>query len=182
MKFIFDFDDVLFHNTKQFKEHMYTCLEKAGVSRNMAEEYYNKVRDDQFWLKELLTYFSINETLYEKILNESKNFTNKDLLDIIKKLGKKNCYIVTHGNEEFQRDKIKKADINYLFSEIVVVSGSKKEAVEGICTKHKDEQVVFIDDKAKHFKDLNIIKYPNLKTILFDKQGLEKLKAILPQS
>ena len=51
MKYIFDFDDVLFNNTKQFKEHMYACLEKAGVSRGKAEEYYNTVRENRFSLK-----------------------------------------------------------------------------------------------------------------------------------
>ncbi|MEK7539555.1 MAG: hypothetical protein AAB595_02880, partial [Patescibacteria group bacterium] len=68
MKFIFDFDDVLFNNTKQFKEHMYMCLEKAGVSRNVAEKYYKEIRGGKFWLKKMLIHFSIQESLYEKIL------------------------------------------------------------------------------------------------------------------
>ena len=88
MKFIFDFDDVLFNNTKQFKEHMYLCLKKADVPRELAEEYYKSVRAKQFWLKELLAHFSVPKSWYEKILKESKNFTNKKLLKVIKKLGK----------------------------------------------------------------------------------------------
>ena len=176
MKFIFDFDDVLFNNTKQFKEHMYMCLEKAGVSRNVAEKYYKEIGGDKFWLKKMLIHFSIQESLYEKILNDSKNFINKELLNIIKKLGKVNCYIVTHGSEEWQRDKINRSGIDTFFSEIVVVSENKKEAIEKICVRHKDEKVIFIDDKAHHFKDLNFVKYPNLKIILYDEQGLLKLK------
>lgn len=180
MKYIFDFDDVLFHNTKLFKEHMYACLEKAGVPRGVAEEYYKEIRGGRFFLKEMLLHFSLSEDLYKKILNKNKNFINKELLNIIKKLGKKNCYIVTHGGDEWQRDKIKKADIESLFSEIVVVSESKKEAVEKICAKYKDEEVIFIDDKVRHFKDLDFKKYPNLKTILYDEQGLKKLISIIP--
>ncbi len=175
MKFIFDFDDVLFDNTKKFKEHMYASLEKAGVSRNIAEEYYKTVRGNKFWLKEFLTHFSIKESTYEKILNESKNFTNNELINIVKKLGKENCYIVTHGGEKWQRDKIKITGIESFFSEIIVVQGSKKEAVEKICAKHKEEKVLFIDDKAKHFENLDFKKYPNLKTILYDEQGFERL-------
>lgn len=175
MKFIFDFDDVLFHTTKLFKKHMYATLEKAGVSRDVAEKYYKEVRKDKLWLKELLIHFSVSEALYEEILKDSQNFINQELLNIVKKLGKENCHIVTHGNDEFQRDKIKKAGIETLFSEIVVVQKSKKEAIEKICAEHFDEKVIFVDDKIKHFEDLNFKKYPNLKTILYDDQGLEKL-------
>jgi FMN phosphatase YigB (HAD superfamily) len=181
MKFIFDFDDVLFYNTKQFKEHMYACLEKAGVARVSAQEYYKRVRVSGFWLKDMLAHFSINEDWYEKILERSENFLNKDLVNIIKKLGKENCYIVTHGGDEWQRDKIKKVDIPHLFSEIIVIQGSKKEAVEKICAKHINEKVIFVDDKIKHFENLDFKKYPNLQTILYDEQGMEKLIAILPQ-
>ena len=96
-------------------------------------------------------------------------------MNIIKKLGKENCYIVTLGNEEFQRDKIKRAGIESLFFKIVVVWGSKKEAVEKICAKHINEKVIFIDDKAKYFEDLDFKKYPNLKTILYNERGFEKV-------
>lgn len=175
MKYIFDFDDVLFFNTAKFKKHMYLCLEQAGVPQNVAEEYYKNTGTKMFSLKELLIHFSVPENLYEKILNESYNSLNKDLLEIIKKLGKENCYIVTFGHGEFQLDKLKRTGLETFFSEIVVVSGSKKEAVEKICLKHKDEKVLFIDDKAKHFENLDLKKCPNLKTILYDEQGLEKL-------
>ncbi|MEK7128547.1 MAG: hypothetical protein AAB933_03220 [Patescibacteria group bacterium] len=182
MRFIFDFDDVLFHNTKKFKEHMYICLEKAGVSRSMAEEYYKKIPKSEFWLKKMLTHFSIKESFYEEILKESKNFLDKELVNIVKKIGKENCFIVSHGYEEWQLDKIKKTGINLLFREVIIVQGSKKEAVEKIAEKYKDEEVVFIDDQAKHFENLDFKKYPNLKTILFDEKGLEKLISIFLQS
>lgn len=182
MKFIFDFDDVLFHNTKLFKEHMYMCLEKAGIFRAEAEKYYKEVRVNEFWLKELMAHFSLKESFDEELLSESKNFVNKELVKIIKKLGRLNCYIVTQGGEKWQKDKIKKVDIEPLFSDVITVWESKKEAVEKICAKYKNEDVVFIDDKVKHFENLDFKKYPNLKTILYDEQGLEKLISILPQS
>jgi len=175
MKFIFDFDDVLFHNTKLFKEHMYMSLEKTGIPRNTAEEYYKTVRVNRFWLKDFLHHFSLEKSMYEKLLNESKNFTNKELVTLMKKLGRENCYIVTHGNEEYQRDKIRKAGIESFFSEIIVVQENKKEAVEKICAKHKDEKVIFIDDKAHHFENLDFKKYPNLTTILYTGQDLTSI-------
>src|SRR3989338_2994876 len=121
MKYIFDFDDVLFNNTRQFKPHMYACFKKAGVPRNMAEPYYKEVRVDRFWLKNLLLHFSIKESLYEEIMKKCNHFINKKLITVIKKLGKENCYILTHGGEEFQLDKIKRTGIIPLFSDIIVV-------------------------------------------------------------
>ena len=72
MKYIFDFDDVLFHNTKQFKKHMFMCLEKAGASGAETEKYYKEVRVNDFWLKKLLVHFSLKENLYEEILKKTK--------------------------------------------------------------------------------------------------------------
>lgn len=182
MKYVFDFDDVLFHNSKRLKKHMYICLEKAGISSAEAEKYYKEVRVNEFWLKELLSHFSLKENLYEEILKKSKNFTNRELLEIIKKLGKENCYIITRGGKEWQLDKIRRTGIEPFFSEIIVVWKSKKEAVEKICARYKDEEVLFIDDKAENFEDLDFVKYPNLKIILYDEQGIKKLISILPQS
>jgi len=175
MKYIFDFDDVLFNTTKMFKKHMYICLEKAGISKRIAEEYYKKVREKEFSLKNsiaiLLAKQKINKTkiedVYEKIMSKCWNFTNLELLKNIKKFGKKNCFIVSSGEKEFQKDKIKRSGIAPLFSEIIVVSESKKEVLEKICAKHKDEKIIFIDDKTKHFENLDFKKCPNLKTVLF---------------
>ena len=81
--------------------------------------------------------------------------------------------MITHGEKEYQLDKIKKTGITPLFSEIIVIQGSKKEAVERVCAKHKGEEVIFIDDRADRFADLDFKKFPNLKTILYTGQNLE---------
>ena len=166
MKYIFDFDDVLSHTTKRFKEHVIPVLEKDGVSRNQIEEYFKSEQWNLFSFKKMLAHFSLSD-LYEEIMQEVKFFTNKELVREIEKIGKHNCYIVTYGDEEFQLDKIERTGIASLFSEIIVVSRSKKEAVEKLAGKHRDEEVVFIDDKSQNFEDLDFEKYPNLKTILF---------------
>lgn len=183
MKFIFDFDDVLFHTTKHFKEHMLSVMEKVGAPRSFVIEYLDKERWKLFSLKKLVARFApINkESVYEEIMGKSDVFINYELFELIKKLGKSNCFIVTYGEKEFQLDKIGRTGLTHLFSEIIVTPGSKKEAVKKICLKYKDEEVVFIDDKEHHFKDLDLKQYPNLKTILYDENGLEKLKAILPR-
>ena len=129
MKYIFDFDDVLFNNTKQFKEHIYKCLEKAGISRTVAETYYTEVREKEFSLKNfistLLKRGKIDkkmEDIYEEIMSECPNFINNELLDEIERLGKNNCYLVTYGGKEFQQDKLDRSGVSIYFSQTYVVT------------------------------------------------------------
>ena len=195
MKFIFDFDDVLFNNTKQFKPHMYVCLEKAGVPRTVSEEYYKEAREKEFSLKNFITILLAHDPLslkfqrgkekveevYEEIMRECKNFINVQLTEMVKKLGRNNCFIVTNGEKQFQEDKIKNSGIASLFSEIYIVPNSKKEIIYDICNGNKNEKIIFIEDKIKFIEDLDFKKCPNLKIILYDEQGLEKLKAEIGQ-
>lgn len=177
MKFIFDFDDVLFHTTRRRNEHLWPFLEKLGIPREKIEEYYTENRKNHFSMKKLLAHFSI-ENLYEKAMHQYENFVNKNLLQIVKRVGKSNCYLITYGDKEFQLDKIKRTGMADLFREIIVVSRDhKKELIEKICKKHQKEKVIFVDDKIKHFQNLDFKKCPKLKTILYDEQGFEKLLA-----
>lgn len=184
MKFIFDFDDVLFHNTAQFKEHMYKCLERAGVSPGRSARHYKEMRGGQFlpkkFISELLVREKINkhaEDIYKEILSETKKFLNIEVLKIIKKIGKNNCYLVTQGNKEFHEDKLRVSGIAPLFRKVIIVPESKKTVIENICKKYKNEKIIFVDDRQKFFDELDLKKCPNLKTILYDKDGLQKLKA-----
>lgn len=183
IKLIFDFDDVLFDNTKQLKERIYSCLEKSGISRHVSEKYYKEVREHEFSLKDFISNLLIKQKikkvspdkLHEEIMSKCKDFVNQDLLKIIRKIGKQNCFIISKGGKDHQLNKIKKSNLYSLFTEINIVSKSKKEIVERICSENKDSQIIFIDDKAKFFEDLDMKKCKNLKTILFDENGLENL-------
>src|SRR3989344_3157842 len=127
MKYIFDFDDVLFNNTKQFKEHMFKLIAEAGVPEAEARAYYAKpeVRGKEFSLKKFIkTLFStydvdIKETpvddMYQRIMQESRKFLNLDLVELAKRVGLENCYIVTNGEREFNTDKLKYTGIWDLF-------------------------------------------------------------------
>lgn len=177
MKYIFDFDDVIFQTTKHRKERLYIFLEKLGIPIEEIDEYYKKIRSQNFSVKKILRHFSLKEEFYNEIMQNCVDFANQKLIDVIKTLGRENCFIITYGEEEFQLDKIKRIGVENSFSKIfVVVADEKKELIEQICTQYKNEPVLFIDDKMKHFESLDLVKFPNLKTILFDENGLEKLK------
>jgi FMN phosphatase YigB (HAD superfamily) len=159
------------------------CLEKAGVSQEVALKHYNEVRDKGFSMRDFVNAIYKNEKgikineeeLYEEIMREIKNFVNQDLLNLIKSIEKENCYIVTHGKEEYQLEKIARTGIAHLFCKIITVQDSKKQSIENICAKNKREKVIFIDDKEKRFEDLDFEKFTNLKTILYTGQDIKTL-------
>ena len=100
--------------------------------------------------------------------------------DTVKKYYKiekeKDCYIVTHGVNEYQLEKIKRTGLGPLFTQIFIVQDTKKGPVETICEHFKNNEIVFIDDKEKRFADLDFKKYPNLRTVLY--VGPESIREI----
>lgn len=183
-KYIFDFDDVLFFNTEKFKKHMYECFEEIGVEYDTVKKYY-KIEIEKGWtLPNLVasvlggeSITSVNkEELTEKIMGECKNFINNELIDRIKKLEVKDCYMVTHGVKEYQLEKVSRTGLGPLFTQIFTVWDTKKGSVEMICEQFKDDAIIFIDDKEKRFADLDFEKYPNLRTVLYT--GSESINKI----
>lgn len=187
MKVIFDFDDVIF-NAKAFKEYMFLVLEKNGYEDIRAK--YEKMRGSgvTFSLYSFIksvTFDSSEENvqvLYEKIISSCPLYINQQIFDLMTALGKENCSIVTHGDHEFQMDKIRRSVGTDMVKDIVVVSTTKAEAVAAICDRYNDEEVIFVDDKLSFINDLDFEKCSNLKTVLFNENGLANLKAEIAES
>ena len=181
MKVIFDFDDVIF-NTKEFKKAMFRQFEENGY--HDVPRIYDEVRQngDTFSLRKFIQTVdtacvgSKQDTLYKDILENARDLTNKEVVEVIRHLGKNNCYIVTQGSQEDQMNKIRKTIGEDSVKNIFVVEGSKKDIVISLCNKHQDEKVVFVDDKKKFIEDIPFGICSNLKTVLFDETGLEKLQ------
>src|SRR3989344_2468341 len=176
MKYIFDFDDVLFNNTKEFRIYMYACLEEAGVARSDAEAYYETVRTKEFSLIDFISNLlsqsvseqkggTTTEEIYGKIMSKCKDFINIELIEKVKTFGKDNCYIITNGERKFQEDKMARSGITPLFKEIHIVPGSKKEFIYTICNDNKDEEVFYFEDKIRFIEDVDLTKCHNLKVV-----------------
>src|SRR5690349_10269718 len=113
MKFIFDFDDVLFYNSLKFKPHMFRELTLCGIPEKLAREYYVQVRHKfscKDYVNELFKQVNITgidpTQVYENIMKECSNFVNLKMKELALMAGKNNCYIVTHGVHEYQLEKI----------------------------------------------------------------------------
>ncbi|MFA6256903.1 MAG: HAD hydrolase-like protein [Candidatus Paceibacterota bacterium] len=177
MKYIFDFDDVLFHTKSNLKERVFEVYKRHGVSPEQIKEFdaiEGPVRG--FSLKRLLAHFSLPLELYHEIMHNNHEYVNLEMLKLAQAAGRENCFIVTYGDEEFQRAKIETAGLENFFREIFVVLDDKKKAVEQICEQFKDEPVIYIDDRERYFNNLDFKQYPNLKTILYTGQTKEEVE------
>lgn len=174
-KYIFDFDDVLFYNSNMFKKHMYDCFLKFGIDKDVVKKYYVIEKERGFVIYNLVkhvlegegnTAVSV-ESLNEIIMSKVPEFLNNELIEKIKLLGRDNCFMVTHGVPEYQLYKVWRSGIYTYFKEVYIIQDTKKYSVEAVSRQYKDEDVYFFDDKESRFKDLDLDKYKNLKTVLF---------------
>lgn len=187
MKVVFDFDDVLF-DARAFKEKMFALL--AGKGYAHVESVYSSMRSDAepFSLDRLLERLVLDgshderEGLYQEVLGACFGKANQELMKIIERIGKENCIILTQGVEKFQLEKIRRSVGIGHVGRIVVVPSGKGEAIEEICREFGDEDVIFVDDKEKFFRDINFEHCRNLKTVLYNRNGLDNLLAEVEDS
>lgn len=187
MKLIVDFDNVLF-KTQELKNLLFQILYKHTILN--VEELYEKERgkENPFSLKHFLHTVcegrdtNLDSVLYEEVMSACKSKINEEILGLLESVGYENCYIVTNGDEEFQKDKIFRSGISTLLSKIVVVPGSKKEEIARICMEFPGEDIIFVDDKEKFFMDINMEVCKNLTTVLYNEKGFENLKAEIIKS
>ncbi len=187
MKLILDFDDVLF-DTQKLKQRFFTVLSQHGV-QNPEKEYHFERKDDRpfslwLFLKRVCQIEGIPDAglLYEEVMGVCDECRNEALVEVISELGSENCYIVTNGEDEFQKDKLVRSGVYTLVQGVFIVPGSKKENVESLCQRFKDEEVVFADDKGKFLDDIDEEAAPNLRKVLYDVNGFEKLTAQIQNS
>ena len=188
MKVIFDFDDVLF-NAKGFKDAIFSMLTKRGYEE--VSEKYKRRREDTtpFSLYSFIRTITAETSeanvteLYDEIMSTCSTFINHEVAALIQHLGKENCYIVTHGDEVFQVDKIKESIGVDAVREVFVVPDKKRETIAMLCKRHADEPVIFVDDKIGFVNDIPMSEEcQNLKTVLFNENGLATLEAEIADS
>lgn len=184
MKLIVDFDDVLF-KAGDFKEVVFDTIARYGVSDARARYDEERKKDTPFSLKNFLrTLFEEKKgsslgvgIIYNEIMDYCERFVNQDLVGVMHKVGKENCYIVSSGDSEYQHDKITKTGLDKLVAKVIVVSGSKNVEIELICKEFPDDEVIFTDDKNIYFDDINRKVCPKLTTVTYDEQGQANLEA-----
>ena len=188
MKLILDFDDVLF-NAKDLKEVMFSLLLEEGVLNG--NELYDRERRSGrvFMLKDFLKFacttsgeggsvlVEVNvDSIYEKIMSTCPDLVNQDMIKLLQLVGKENCYIISNGDQEYQKDKIIRAGLDTMVTAVIVVPGTKSKEIEKVCSEFPNDEVLFVDDKQSYFDDIDYERCKNLKTILY--KGKESMSEI----
>lgn len=189
MKIIFDFDDVVF-DAKKFKRNVFSGLLSYGIDENVVKEIYNnhrKIFNPSLLYKEVLEKNKIHisseeiNQLIDNLFQGLPIYIDQRMIDLMCYVGKENCFIVTAGDEDFQRKKIKFSlgDAMVLDNHILFVKEKKDEKLKYICELYKDEAIIFVDDKDTHIQEVKALKMNNLYTVLYDEQGFDSLHAMI---
>ncbi len=185
MKIIFDFDDVLFDSVS-FKRKVFSYFDKYGLGLDVCELLYKKHRAD-FSLRnlyeEVMVYtdkaFTQGEfdEFHDNSFFNFESYLNNDLVTIIEKVGKENCFVLTAGNESFQYEKIVASGLSsYIDKEhIIIVKDDKKEALRELCKLHVHDSIIFVDDKEVHAEGARSLDLSNLHVVLYDTTGFASL-------
>lgn len=186
MKILFDFDDILF-DSASFKQTIFLQLESFGISEREGMSLYQKCRSS-FSLRKIYKetarqqgfLFSEDDVqkLYSDVFSNITTCLNVELLTLIKEIGKENCYILSAGDEDFQKLKMKSSGLleHIAPAHVTIVRDSKKYALKAFCEKYPGEIIIFVDDKELHVEEAVSLGIPTLYSVLFDKNGIDTLK------
>lgn len=179
MKLIFDFDGIIF-NTRLFKRQLMKCFSEAGVLKKDFEKSYQYFKNQKIpysaikHLRFLKREFGYNsDRCYglilgkvEKMFKNLKPYIFKDAEIFLKSLSKNNLYLLSYGDLNFQKQKIKGAKISDYFRRVIITNKNKAEIVKQIVKKDKFgklEKIIFIDDQPRNIEEVSSIR--NITTI-----------------
>ncbi|MBT9169276.1 MAG: hypothetical protein DDT19_02632 [Syntrophomonadaceae bacterium] len=183
MKIFIDFDGVIF-NTELFKQQLIKCFFEAGVLKKDFEKShqyfenqkipYSAIKHLKFlkkFLKRKYSYkndrsYSCILKLVEKLFKNLRIYVFKDVEKFLKSFSKNDLYLLSYGDLNFQKQKIKGAGIFSYFKRIIVTNKSKAKIIKEIIKKDKlskSEKIIFIDDKLQFIEEVGLVK--NITTI-----------------
>jgi len=156
MKIIFDFDHTLFSAKKFYETLKYSFLELKVGEKLFQKTYqesksegknYKPSRQFELIIKEKPEIFLRElEESFRKVLGQSKQFLYPDVLPFLKKIKKDfELVIVSYGEEEFQRNKIRKSKITNYFKKVFLSKNVNKISIFKKIL-NDDEKIIFVDD------------------------------------
>lgn len=184
MKIIFDFDDVIF-DSNAFKQKIFSGLVSSGIPSDIIKDLYISHRSS-------FSPFTLYKDAVEKsglrisekslksavtaLVENVDSYVDKRIVDLIKKIGKENCFVVTAGDKDFQKLKVEASlggviDPEHCF----FVEYKKSEALQKICEQYPDEPVIFVDDKSRYMDEAHSLHIKNLHPVLYRHDGFEQL-------
>lgn len=182
MIFVIDFDYTLF-DVIRFKSRLFNCLADLAVGEELfrktyaatttrSAESYDYDVDCQLALLAKEIDFNISEAK-EKILEvvkQSRECLYSDSEKFLKEMKKRKrpMILLTHGNEQFQADKVQATGIGDYFDQVIFTVEPKEKVFSELSIDFR--QAVLINDNPTENKELKD-KFPELKIIRVRRPG-----------
>lgn len=174
MKIIFDFDHTLF-SVKNFYEVFENEFQKIGVSKKLFKETFEKAKEGekpynpekQFQLivqkKPEISFKEFKEN-FEKVLSNANDFLYPDVEPFLQKIENKfDLFLLSYGEDKFQREKIEKSGIAQFFKKVFITPDINKVSTFKRILR-KNEKVIFVDDNPAALSAIKK-KFPKVITI-----------------
>ncbi|MDP2655948.1 MAG: HAD hydrolase-like protein [bacterium] len=177
---IIDFDDTLF-DTQRLKHTRADALFTLGVPADLYWETYNEARrnvdgDYVYSSQRQAQLLSEHGFDIQQILNALETTTShtslcsfllpfaESLLQYLQSLGQP-IVLLSTGDPDFQTIKIKGSGISQYFERLILVNGSKEEALRTLFEKYDEDSTWFINDKVGETLELQSM-FPKMHIVL----------------
>lgn len=170
MKIILDFDDTIF-NTHKLMHDVSAIFERVGFRKKDFFEAYRKCKEKAGDFNPEIIIDLLNEVkLFDKteakkkidsILNNSKDFVYPDFFSFAGSFNKKDLILLSFGEVNFQKIKIKNSGVNSFFNKVIIIQKNKTKELKPICEKYPEEKMFFIDDKGEQIDEIKKV-FPQL--------------------
>ncbi|MCX6761496.1 MAG: hypothetical protein NTY33_01435 [Candidatus Moranbacteria bacterium] len=175
MKIFIDFDDVIF-NTGKFKEDFLNkvFIRNGATKADFTKTYYHffkkngqvdRYYDPKKQLKALGKKDYIRGDKLEKdfhiFMKNLKKYVFGDVAYFLKKISKRDLFLISYGDPLFQKMKIEGTHTSKLFGEVILGKFRKMDLISNVVEKHKlsqNDKIIVIDDLPKHLKKTKALK------------------------
>jgi len=181
VKIFIDFDDVIF-NTRRFKADFEKVFSRFGIAEDVfRKNYYNYLPNRknspvrtyilEKHLEKISKTVSFDKVALEKsiqdFLSDTRKYVFSDVENFLKKFSPPELFLISHGDRNFQRKKIRNTQLEKYFSAIKI-SGDLKSQDIGPWIKKGKERKFFLDDRTHYIEEVKKC-LPEITTILIQR-------------
>lgn len=186
MKIFIDFDDVVF-NTQRYKTDLKKIFFRFGISADLFERLYfayppnsnnSSVKTYQLekHLQVLRKKVSFKKSelrkAVERFLADTKKYVFPDTVFFLNHFKKKQLFLISHGDRNFQRKKIQGSGLASYFQAVEITGRKKSLSLKkflGKSQKEKPEKIFFLDDRL-HYLEETKRRLPEVVSILLKRK------------
>ena len=184
---VFDLDDTLFL-TQEFKKELIKNFQKIGLPKKIFLKTYLASKKDQRYLgenyqikliKKIFPQYSFKKlkSVFEKTFEKAPLFVPEETFKILAELSLKyELILISFGEKNFQRKKIKSSGLEKFFKKIIISSQLYKISSFSRIFRKK-AQIFFVEDNPSILKAIKK-KFPKVITIWLSGENFNRKKKL----